>query len=216
MNLPMHIPAGAMFVFAALSAYLLQREVEVMQSVVTRGPAAVVATGPRGPLSPSHWANELSLRTCDAALIKPYASVYSAAYYEQAATNCFAAAQFTLRNAPTSSFAHYVAAAAAQRQNETALFREHLTLSQRFGAAEGWLSERRLQLAVRAGMPWQDALVASELPVLLATQAGAEMLARFYATVPDARPAIRSAAANAPKPQQQRLLNRITRAGFAG
>lgn len=122
--------------------------------------------------------------------------------------SCSAVAKNVLASAPSHGAAHLLNAQIAEAGNDKASQMRDIEISQMFSPAEGWLAERRLTMALRAGALDAGATRA-DMAVLLTSQSGAELLAQHYARNTATQAAITAALADATNEDRQRFVNLV-------
>ncbi|MBR3370028.1 MAG: hypothetical protein IKG52_05305 [Rhodobacteraceae bacterium] len=135
---------------------------------------------------------------------------------------CLERAQDILRAAPTRSVAHMAAAVSLWRLGEPEAATQALQRAQDTGLFEGWLSSRRLQLAVSMAFeeaaslePKDDILVVAvpEFETLLSSGPLTDDLVEIYQSHPRAREWFIQTLETLPAQQQQRFIVRLRAAG---
>ncbi len=161
------------------------------------------------PQAYSPQAARTVLLACDRALRGSTGAMQPRSSRAQVAQVCLTHAGTALRGVPTSGLAHLVEAEALIALGDGAGFNAGLVRSQANSAQEGWLAQRRLDLASSQAGDLDAAglgALARDIETLMETLEGAGQVARAY----DRAPAIRAIATTAlnrlPGPEQARFL----------
>jgi hypothetical protein len=86
---------------------------------------------------------------CARAQLSPSIALFPASDRKKAATHCLAMADKYLEDTTVSAIAHYARAVSALTLNDRDMMSSALQLSQVSGPYEGWIAERRVDLALR-------------------------------------------------------------------
>jgi len=155
---------------------------------------------------------QAQLMVCDKALSVTATLVTPAPQLARKATDCLTLADRTLRTRPSFGLAHYIRALGLHVAVHPGA-PDALAASARFSPSEGWLAERRLVAQIATPNLRREAEFDRDLGLLLNTQSGAELIARYYRYRPELRPVITKVANAATSKNQQRLLNLLRKAG---
>lgn len=207
---------------ALLAAAMLPREYRAAM-LGQRGPAAqveqlVAATPFEVALHPafSLRGQRAQLEACDRALRGPFAALQTADRRARLAWRCADLAGAILARAPTLGLAHLVRAEAALVRADPAGFSQALTLAQRTAPAEGWLAQRRLDLALPV---WADlsakaqGAVGADAALLIAAPRYRGAMAQRWHAEPQIRPVLVSAAKTLPPGAQRAFLHAVKSVG---
>lgn len=174
-----------------------------------------LAAGPP-PMPGSLRGTRLLLEGCDRALRGPLAAVQSAARRTAVGKNCGAIAGKVLATAPTLGLAHLIVAEVALAQQDHAVFEAALIRANRAAAQEGWLAQRRFDLAApgcAALSPKARRVLQADARVLVTTHSGRLLLAQHYQRVAALRPLLAEVTQAAPVAAQRSFLGALRRYG---
>lgn len=153
------------------------------------------------------------LRACDTSIASPLGQFQPEDVRSALLAACAALAQEALTRSPTSSWAHLVAAATASSDAE---FGRAFVLSQKTGAFEGELAQRRFALGIN-GVARGDAAfkgsLAADIAVLAQFSPGQVLLAQSYRAFPELREFIAASVERAPDPAQNAFVAALRAAG---
>ena len=193
------------FFIEEYGAYRLSRESD-------RGQYERLATG-EVSLAPSMRARIAVLRACDEGQRGLFGQVQSTPSRRAVAEECLALAERAIEQAPTFSLAHYVVARSRLRLGQTEAFNRALALSRRTGPAEGWIAQRRFQLAVSGNSQLDGighATLAADAALLLRSPSGVDLVAHGFASTEAIRETILVEAETLPERDQRRFLSRLS------
>jgi len=152
------------------------------------------------------------LRACDEGQRSLFAEVQSTPSRRMVAAECLSLARQALAQAPTLSLAHYVVARSHLHLGDFDAFNRALGLSQRMGATEGWIAQRRFDLAVGANEHLDESgrrTLGRDTGLLLRSIDGVDLVADRYVQFETAREAILREAENLSAGDQRRFLSRV-------
>ncbi len=164
--------------------------------------AAPQARSPQGALT--------LLLACDRALRGSTGAMQPRSNRARVAQVCLTHAGTALRGLPSSGLAHLIRAEALIALGDGAGFNAGLALSQTNSAQEGWLAQRRLDLASSHGADLDAAgqgVIARDIETLMATLDGAVQVARAFDRAPAIRALATTALSRLPDPDQARFLH---------
>lgn len=152
------------------------------------------------------------LRACDEGQRSLFGQVQSTPSRQDVAEACLSLARQALAQTPTLSLAHFVVARSHLQLGDVDAFNRALALSQRTGSAEGWIAQRRFDLAIGANERL-DALgraaLAQDTALLLRSTDGVDLVADRYVRSETAREAILGEAEKLAAGDQRRFLVRV-------
>lgn len=204
--------AGLALAAGAASAVLLPAEYAALR--LSRAPLPeriALLAGAEIARPASLRGQSLLLMACDEALRGPHAALQPAAARTRIAGHCLGLADGILARAPTLSLAHLVRAGALHATAAPG-FAEALHLSQATGPAEGWIAQRRFDLAARGHAALDAparAAFAQDAALLIAGGAGRELVAARYLRHPEIREAVTAAAETLPAALQRGFLAEV-------
>ena len=173
-----------------------------------RAPVAIASTPGQGNVM-SHIAHQRVLMQCDGVLSPQISRLSVAEQLRSNAVICRALAAQILNDIPTFSFAHFIYGISALHVGNKGEFIQHIALSQRFAPSEGWLAQKRFVQLADLQDATLDQVLIHDAGVLLTTQSGAELLARYFQRRAGLRGPIKASLLLASASDQRRLLNRI-------
>lgn len=171
---------------------------------------SIDANGGVAPLPRSYFRQTAALEMCNEALIAPIKPFYEADSVRMIAEACRAQAQQALAGTPSWGLAHFsLARAEYELGNREAAIAAYVTSSQT-AANEGWITQKRVLLALEIGI--DDAVrpvFEQDIRLLLSEHRLIEWLAQVYLVLPQHRDVIVTAAETGPQDDQSKFLSTI-------
>lgn len=160
----------------------------------------------------SSASHTLFLNNCYEALTSVFSRLQPTASRNAVASNCLAEADRITAAEPANSFAWYVAALAAAKNDDIPAMNQRLGMSQSSGRSEQWIAELRANLAedhLAALSPEARAGHDNDLSLLAQSQRGVSSIAQRYVRQADFRERITALVEKLPAWQQERFLEYV-------
>lgn len=161
---------------------------------------------------PSIASERLVLDNCVRIISSLYARLQPADRKGAVARNCLEAADAITRRNPSSSYAWYVGALAAERLGDLAGMNARLQQSQQTGASEQWIAELRVPLAETHAdhlTPEVRAAIDQDIRMLVDSTRGIASIAARYVAEEGFRERVTAIVETMPESDQRRFVSRV-------